>query len=275
MVGARAHGLGLDRVEAGAQWDAQLHTVEEPLVLRDGRVDEAGQLGDGVAAGVAEGRPARDVRTGVGSLEVEDEPVPVDGHRDVDVQVLVSLRIAVDVDVGLVGAVRPAADLVGEPGAGIVDGVRDGGPDGVGAPAGGQSLQPRRPQLGRPDLGAEVADESSEPVVGAHGEDDVPPLVPAVDDLQERVPGALAVDVLGHGVVAAGHRPTGVTVVALDGGHQEELPVVVEDRSEDVEVREVAAAVIGVVGDDDIARLELACSRRSRWRSGPGGCWRA
>ncbi len=94
-------------------------------------------------------------------------------------------------------------------------------------------------------------------VVGAHGEDDVAPLVPAVDDLQERVAGALAVDVLGHGVVAAGHGATGVTVVALDGGHQEELPVVVEHRGEDIEVRQVAPAVVRVVGDDDVAGLQL------------------
>ena len=134
----------------------------------------------------------------------------------------------------------------------------------------GELLQPRRAQLGGSDLGAQVADEAGEPVVGPHGQDDVPALVPAVDDLQQRVARALAVHVLGHGVVAARHGPAGVAVVALNGGDQEQFAFVVEHRGEDVEVREMAAAVVRVVGDDHVAGLQLVAEEVDGEADGKG-----
>ncbi len=83
----------------------------------------------------------------------------------------------------------------------------------------------------------------------------------AVDDLQERVARAFAVHVFGHGVVAARDGPAGVAVMALNGGHEEQGTLVVEHRSEDVEVREMAAAVVRVIGDDHITGLQLVAEK--------------
>ena len=115
VVGAARHRLAFGRIQAAALRYPQVDAIEEALVLRDRRVDEAGKLRDDVAAGVAECRPRVDVRAGVRSFEVDDQAIALDGDRDVHVDVVVARRIGVDVHVGLVGAVGPARDLRGEP----------------------------------------------------------------------------------------------------------------------------------------------------------------
>ena len=185
---------------------------------------------------------------GVRAVEIDDQPVA--GHRDgdMDVNVAVSHWVGIHVDVGLVGPVGPLGDLLGEAAAGVGNRPVHGRAHHVGAIVIDEGLQPLRAELGRTHLGPEVADESGQPVVCPHGQDDVTALDTTVHDLQERVPGTFAPDVLGEDVVATGHRTTGVTVMTLDGGDEDQPPVVVEDRAEDVEVGQVAAPVVGVVG---------------------------
>src|SRR5207302_9646066 len=119
-------------------------------------------------------------------------------------------------------------------------------------------------QLGGPDLGPQVAEEADQAVVGGECVEDVAPLLAAVDDLDDGPANALAPDVVGGDVVAAGDGPAGVAVVALDGGQQDEPAILVagglgpgEHGGEHVVVGQVAAAVVGVVGDEDVAGAEL------------------
>src|SRR5207245_11079426 len=68
---------------------------------------------------------------------------------------------------------------------------------------------------------------------------------------------ALCPDVGRGGVVPARHAAAGVGVVALDGGDQYQLARV-KDGREDVVVGQVAAAVVGIVGDQHVAVVEPA-----------------
>ena len=264
MVRTAAHRLARRRVHARAHGDAQVDAVEEAFVLRDRRVDERRELGDRVAARVAERRPRLDVRAVVGAGEVDDQPVAVDRDRDVHVDVVVAGRVGVDVDVGFVHAVGPAGDLLGEAAAGVGDRPVDRGAHRLGAVLLHDLGEPLDAEPRRADLRAQVADEPFEPVVGAHREHDVAPLPARLDDLQQRVARALRPDVLGEDVVAAGHRAAGVAVMALDRRDQQQRAVVVEHRREHVEVGEVPAAVVRVVGDDHVTRVQLVAEEVDR-----------
>ena len=186
---------------------------------------------------------------------ISRSPVDRDGHVDVDVAV--PGRVGIEVDVGLVGAVGPGGDLLGEAAARVGDRPVHGRAHDVGPVVVDDRLQALGPELGRTHLGTEITDEAGQSVVRPHHQDDVPTLHAGVEDLQDRISGAFAPDVLGEDVVPAGHGAARVTVMALDGREEDEFPVVVEDRAEDVEVREMAATVVRVVGHDHIAGVQI------------------
>ena len=214
-------------------------------------------MGDDVAASVAECRPRIDVRAGIRSFEIDDQAITLDGDRDVHVDVLVAGRIGIDVDVGLVGAVGPAGDLRGEALGRVADGPVDRGIDSVRTIFGDDFTEPARTELGGAHLGAEVSDEARQSVVGPHGQNDVTAFLAGVDYLQKRIAHALAPDVLGEDVVAAGHRTAGVTVVTLDGREEHQPAVGVEHRGKDVYVRQVPATVKRIVRQDHISRIQI------------------
>ncbi|CAB4816318.1 unannotated protein [freshwater metagenome] len=258
VVGAAGHWPALARVQAATQRHLQFDAVEEAFVLRDRRVDEAGQLRDGVSSRVAERRPRRDVRSFVGTLEVDHQPLASHGDCDVDVDVLVARRVGVDVHVSLVGAVGPLRDFGPQSTTGVGDRPLDRVLHRLRTEPVDDLLQTRRTQLRGADLGAQVADEAGKSIVRPHREHHVAALAARIKDLQQGVTRALAPDVLGEDVVAASHRTTGVAVVALDRGEQQEFPGIGEDGAEHVEVGQVATPVVGVVGHEDIAGVQVA-----------------
>ena len=89
------------------------------------------------------------------------------------------------------------------------------------------------------------------------------PFATSVDDLDRGIPHALRPDVLGVHVVPTGHGSPGVAVMALDRRDQHELAIG-EHRRKDVEVREVPAAVVRVVGDEHVARVQLVTEEVDR-----------
>ena len=271
VMRATAHRFADPRVEAAAFRDSQLYTVEETLVLGYRRIDQAGQLGNGIPPSVAERGPGADVGPVVGTGEVDDEPFARNGDRHMDVDVQVALRVGVDEHVGFIGSVRPLADLLREATVGVVDRVIDGRHDGGRAVAFNQLTEPPNSELGCTDLRAEIPDEAGHPVVGPHGQDHVSPFDSTVDDLEERITGPFTPDVLRSGVVPTCRRAASVAVVTLDRRDQQQLAVGREDRREDVEVREMAAAMVGVVGDDDIAGPQLL-AEELRARTAPATC---
>ena len=115
---------------------------------------------DRVAPRVAERRPRLDLRAVVGAREVDDQPVAVDGDRDVHVDVGVARGVGVDVDVRLVGAVGPARDLLAEPAVRVGDRPVDRGLHGGGAVLLDDLAEPARAELCGADLRAQVADEA-------------------------------------------------------------------------------------------------------------------
>ncbi len=80
----------------------------------------------------------------------------------------------------------------------------------------------------------------------------------ALDDLQEWVPRAFGPDVLRVHVVSTGERAAGVPVVTLDRRDQEQLAVGGEDGREHVEVGQVPATGVRVVGDEHVTGIQLA-----------------
>ena len=156
-LGARVVRAGRDRasrrrVQAAALRHDQLDRVEEALVLRDRRVHHRRELRDHVAARVAEGRVGLDLGARVGAGEVDGEVDRRDRDLAVDVDVVVALRVVVDVDVRLVDAVGPARDLLAEAPLRVLDRVLDRAAHRLGAvaqrapPAGGaRRAAPRRP----------------------------------------------------------------------------------------------------------------------------------
>ena len=81
------------------------------------------------------------------------------------------------------------------------------------------------------DLRPEVADVVGDAVVGLQRVEHVAPLDAAVDDLHDRPAHALAPDVGGGDVVAAGHAAAGVAVVALDARDQHHAALAVAGSS--------------------------------------------
>ena len=78
----------------------------------------------------------------------------------------------------------------------------------------------------------------------------------AVVELQRRDAQPLLVDLGGVRRVRARHAAADVGVVA-DGGGEGDALAVDEDRLEDEDVRQVHAAVEGIVHDEDVARIDV------------------
>ena len=168
----------------------------------------------------------------------------------------------VDVRVAFVDAVGPRADLFTEPSRRVVDHRVDGGLDRVHRVAIDDVAEALRRDLRGADLRTEVADVVGQPVVRLQRVQHVAALDAAVDDLDDRPAHALAPDVVGGDVVAARHGATRVAVVALDRRDEHHPPVagdgiVGEARREHVVVGQVAAAVVRVVGHEDVTLAEL------------------
>ena len=192
------------------------------------------------------------------------------------VDVGVSERIVVDVGIGLVDAVGPLRHLFAEAASGVVDHVVDRLLDGVDAVALDQHAETLTRELGRTDLGPQVTDVVGQPVVRRHRVQDVPPLDAPVHHLDDGPAHTLAPDVVGGDVVAARDVAAGVAVMALDAGDEHHAPfaghgIVAEHRCEHVVVGEVAAAVVRVVGGEDVALAELVDAEDTRARSAPAG----
>src|SRR5439155_27346835 len=115
------------------------------------------ELGHGHGPRVAAGGPALEEPAVIGAGEVDVQLVAL--HRDlaVDLDVLVALGVVVEERVGLVLAVGPPGDLLAEPALGQVDGVVDGGSDGLVAVLLAELLDALRAELRGADLRAEVA----------------------------------------------------------------------------------------------------------------------
>ncbi len=165
------------RVQAAALRHDQLDAVEEALVLRDRGIHHARELGDDVAARVAERRVRGDVRPRVRAREVDRQAIAVDGDLHVHDDVRVAERIVVDPRARLVDAVRPGRDLFAEAPARVVDGMIDGGTSAASAPyLATTSFEPPDAELRRADLRAEIADERRVPVIRLHHVNEVAPL---------------------------------------------------------------------------------------------------
>src|SRR5207302_10764881 len=115
-----------------------------------------GDLGDRVAASVAERRPGLNLVPRVRARVVDLQVLTVDRDLHVDVDVLVTQGVVVDVGVALVDAVGPARHLLAEATRRVVDHVVNGLLDSAGAIAVDDLAQATGRQLGRADLGPQV-----------------------------------------------------------------------------------------------------------------------
>ena len=261
MVRARAHRLARVGIEHAALRHDQLDLLEEALVLRDLRIHHRGDLPDRVATRVAVRRPRLELGPHVGARVVDGERLAVDRDLDVQVDVGVAERVVVDVGVALVHAVGPLRDFLAEAAGRVVDHRVDARFDGLGAVAVDDLGEVLHAELCGADLRVQVADVARDAVVGLECVQHVAPFDAAVDHLHDRPAHALAPDVGGGDVVAAGHAAAGVAVMALDARDQHHAPGAVgtvgEHGREHVVVGEVAATVVRVVGDEHVALVEL------------------
>jgi hypothetical protein len=101
----------------------------------------------------------------VGAREIDGQPRARDRHLAVDVDVLLPVRVVVDVGVRLVDAVGPARHLVAETALREGDDALHRRTDGLDAEALADLLQPPDTELRRADLCAQVAEEGRRPVV--------------------------------------------------------------------------------------------------------------
>ncbi len=197
-------------------------------------------------------------------LAVADRQGGADRHR---LAVLVAVEI-IDVRIG---ARRQAVDRGGEPPLGEVQkaGDRRGGA-GVGV-----FLEQRLDALDADEIGGELRTQVADALLGrtAVEQDDVDDV--AIDrtgahDSHERQSQALLEDRAAHRGFAARHHAADVGVVR-DVGHEGDDAAVAEHRRDHVDVGQVrAAAVVGIVGDEHVARLDLVL-RKARAQ----GCDRA
>jgi hypothetical protein len=255
MMRAGRDGATHGRVQAAAFGDDELDRVEEALVLRDVRRHQGRELRDDVAARVAEGRVGLDLGPVVGAGEVDRDVGSLDRDLAVDVDVLVALRVVVDVGVRLVDAVRPARDLRLEAPLRVLDDVVGRGADGLGAIAATDLLEAARADLGGADLRAEVAEKGRRAVVRREHVRDVLPLDAPLEHLDRGEAHALGPDVGRVDVVAARRAAAGIRVVTLDRSDQHHLAVVKDGRV-DVVVGQVSATVVGIVAEEDVTLEE-------------------
>ncbi len=253
-------GSGLSRQPFGHD---ELDLFEEAFVLRDLGIHHRRDLADGVSARVAERRPRLQLGARVGAGEVDGELVARDTHLDVQVDVGIAERVVVDVGVGLVLAVGPLRDFFAESPGRVVDHVVDGVFDRADAVTVDEVTEALRAELRRTDLRAQVADVTRDAVVGLQRVQHVAAFDAAVEHFHDRPAHTFAPDVGGGDVVAAGDAAAGVAVVTLDARDQHHAApagrgrVVGEHRREHVVVGEMTAAVVRVVGDEDVAFVEL------------------
>ena len=184
--------------------------------------------------------------------EVDVDRVAGDGDGDADREVVVGDTVALDLAVGLVAAVREAADRLAGAALGIGDHLVERDEDGVAATA--------LDQLGEPPAGDPVGSDLRLQVgpagLGrAHvGEDQAQHLVPQPDGRDDQ---ALLPDRRRPGRHRARHESADVRMVRAGAGVADDL-FADRKRRDERDVRQVRPTRERVVEDEDVARLRVA-----------------
>ena len=255
VEGAERDGLAVRRLEDRALRHDHVDGVEEPLVLRDRRIDHRGELRHRVAARVRIGVPHADqLGARVAARHVHRELVARDATRHVHVHVGVAGGVLVDPDVGGVGAVGPARDLGAEAPLGLGDVPVDRGAHHAGAVLRDQLLVQPHAELDGGDHRGEVAREARHAVVARQQLERVAAALAAVHELQTGNDQPLGPDLARVHREAARVLAARVALVRLQRLDHHDLAALVEDRRVHVVVGQVPAAVLRVVAHEHVAR---------------------
>ena len=216
------------------------------------------QIGD--VDGADEGHVDREVDLRGGPGQVDGDLRPFDRDGDLDLQVLVPrvgvVDEAVEESLGLVGPVRELLDLTPQHPVGVVHQVLARVPDSLEPVALEQLHEARGADLARHHLRLHVTDDELRrtAVVPQDLPDEVV-LAPFLLDLDR-----VELEALGKRVrrvddaAASGRQRAEVEMVGRRRREADEL-VRVEDRHDEADVGLVRRAVVGMVVDDDVARL--------------------
>ena len=250
-----AHRRRPRRADDAARRDDDLEAAERAVVDRIvGRRGDAlvGDLGAGVAGGDGGVVEAAHLLRHVG--QVDGHLVALDGDLDLDRDALADLdAVVVERGLRLVDAVGNGLGARPRGGFGAVHDLGDRGHHLGRAVAVEQFEEAPLAGLHRGDLRAQVAHGARrQPHVHADDVEQVLVDLAAVLILQDRDLDAFGIDVGGH----AAEHAADVEPVRHAAGEAGELALV-EDRQREGEMVEVAAGDVGIVGDVDVARIDV------------------
>ena len=263
VIGAQRHRRALVRPHDGAGLGDHLQRAERAVVLRRVRIDQIGQRHHDRGAHVREGRVDESDHLLMRIRQIDGQVAASLGHCRADVDVGVAMAVVIEERLAVVHAVLPGRDHRARLAFGAVEHRLDRRVRGVPAELAGERQHAPLADMRRADHRREVAAEVVRMAhVGHQHFQHVAPHRAAVVEAQRRDADALLPDLGGAGVVGTVGGAADVALVrAVD--RPEHRSVVLEDRHERGQVGKVVAAVIGIVQQEHVARMDVA-RRRTR-----------
>ena len=258
MVGAQRDRRARPRPHHRALPRDHAHRTEGAVVLRRLGVDQIGERDHDRRAHVGIGRvdEAGDLRVGVRQVDLE-VAAPL-GHLGADVHVLRAVAVVVEHRLAVVDAIRPARDHGAHLTLGAIQHGLDRGVRGRRAELLEQGGKAALADPGRADHRREVAAKLARVPHVQHDQVEHVLAQPArLVEPERRDPDALLPDLGGARVVGAVRGAADVALMrAVD--RPERQPVAIEHRHERGQIRQVVAAVVGVVEQEHVARPDVA-----------------
>jgi hypothetical protein len=249
---------------------------EQPFVLHDAGIDHRRQLRHDVAAAIAKGVPHTDqFGAVVGTGEIDGELIALHRARHVNLDVLGTLGIVIDEHVGLVSAVRPRDDFFPEAFLGVLDVVIDGRLHHLDAARPDDLLQAGAPAICTPlIIAARSPEKLAKRLLRSISLMRSRRFFTAMHQLDAGNGQALGENIRGFQGEAAGVLAPGIALVSLQALDQHQFALVVKHRGINVVVRQVAAAVVRIVAQKNIAGAPVILLERFQGRSAPSAARR-
>ena len=231
---------------------------EESFIAQDVLAHHAFQRGVHRRLGVRHRRVQRGLHLRRRTGEIGDKAVAGDLDRDVDLNRPVAEAVLVDVVGELVAPVGNRGDLGANPPLGVVENLVDKLLQPFDAVPVGEGEQPRLAAVTGGKLGVEVAhDDLGNAHVAGDDLEQRPVGLAAVVELEDRDLEPFLEDFRRVDGVAAGGASADVGIVR-DAGGEANQSLGTKHRLEDEDVRQMHAAFVGIIHDEDVTGIDIA-----------------
>ena len=258
MEAPQRGGLVRRRLGNAAFGDDNLHGVEHALILDNRRIDHGDHLGHHIGPGIGKSVPHANQRLAIiGAGEIDGEVIARNRAGDMHLDIRRANRVSINQHRRLISTIGPCGEFGFHPRFGVVNRMVDRCLDFVRAVAGDQRLQPQRRLLHPADHRREITGDSGKAVVADNHVKHIASRFAAMHQLDagELHPFGEHVGRLQR--KAARVLAAGIALMGLQRDKQDQLAAGIIDWRVNAVIRQVPAAVIGIVRQQHIARTDL------------------